>query len=223
MPFTPELRTTLLLWCDRHCCLCKKSAGVNIEVHHLVSEASGGSNDIDNAIPLCFDCHGHVEHYNARHPLGTRYKAEELQARREQVYEEFTRHLVPPVHYALTQDLGGGQTRTFPDVGFLLSHLGDSLPVKVRIRVGPERPERPLEIPGGYYTGETVWHLNPRFVISGHFAIPEPYFAAQPSITLSLAVSIIDQYEREHKHLPVGYTYVMERKSWHVEPWSRGV
>jgi hypothetical protein len=225
MPFPLELRTKLLLWCDRHCCLCKKAAGINIEVHHLVPERAGGPDDIDNAIPLCFDCHGHVEHYNSEHPVGTKYRVEELRQRREQVYEEFTRHLVPPIHYQLTQDLGNSRARTFPDVGFILTHPGDSLPVKVRVQVAPERPDKPLQIedPIGYYNGRTPWHLNPRFAVSGHFRVPEAYSAGESRITLSLNISIIDQYEREHSHLPVGYTYDMERKIWYLEPWSRGV
>ena len=33
------------------------------------------ADDIDNAIPLCFDCHGAVQHYNDEHPRGTKYKA----------------------------------------------------------------------------------------------------------------------------------------------------
>ena len=68
MAFDLETRTKVLLWCDRHCCLCKKDCGINIEVHHVEPEVAGGSDDIDNAIPLCFDCHGAVQHYNNEHP-----------------------------------------------------------------------------------------------------------------------------------------------------------
>ena len=133
MPFDQKTRTKALLWSDRHCCLCKKACGVNIEVHHLVQESEGGGDDIDNAIPLCFDCHSEVMRYNEQHPRGTKYKVEELRVRREQVYEEFTRHLVPPVDSQITQMIPGGKPRAFPDVGFLLRHLGDYLPVRVRV------------------------------------------------------------------------------------------
>jgi HNH endonuclease len=218
MPFDLESRTKVLLWCDRHCCLCKKACGINIEVHHIEPEAAGGSDAIDNAIPLCFDCHSGVQHYNSDHPRGTKYKSNELKARREQVYEEFTRHLVPPVHYVLTQTLPGGGTRQFPDVGFVITHLGDSLPVKVRVRIEPDRPGERLALPRGYYTGDTQWHLNPRFSISGHFEIPASYPRIGESFTLRLQVWIIDQYEREHEHLPVGYTYVPDGNYWFLEP-----
>jgi hypothetical protein len=221
MSFDANLRTKVLLWCDRHCCLCKKACGINIEVHHIVPEADGGSDEIENAIPLCFDCHGRVQHYNSDHPRGTKYKADELRARREQVYEEFTRYLVPPVHYELTQALPNGSARRFPDVGFVLRHLGDSLPVGVRVKVSPETATDTLDLPRGYYTGEIVWHLNPRFTISGHFAIPASYPRIGGSFTLRLEISIIDQYQREHRQLPIGFTYVPDGNYWFLEPTSR--
>jgi hypothetical protein len=220
MAFDADLRTKVLLWCDRHCCLCKKSCGVNIEVHHLVPKSNGGSDDIDNAIPLCFDCHSWVQHYNSDHPKGTKYKLEELKARREQVYEEFTRHLVPPVHYEVTQALPQGKLRNFPDVGFVLGHLGDSLPVKVRVVVRSESPDVPLSLPPGYYTGGMLWHLNPRFTILGHFQVPIGLPADH--LSLQLQVTVIDQYDREHKHLPIAYTYLSEQNLWYLEPFSRG-
>jgi len=78
---------------------------VNIEIHHIVPESEGGTDDIDNALPLCFDCHGEVHHYNSSVPIGNRYNDGELKARREQVYEEFTRHLVPPVYYGIDNQI----------------------------------------------------------------------------------------------------------------------
>lgn len=96
MPFDEKIRNRVLLWCDRHCCLCKKACGINIEVHHIIPENQGGNSELDNAIPLCFECHSNVGNYNVQHPRGTKYKPDELKARREQIYEEYTRHLVPP-------------------------------------------------------------------------------------------------------------------------------
>jgi hypothetical protein len=222
MPFDVATRTRVLLWCDRHCCLCKKQCGINIEVHHIVPEGEGGSDELDNAIPLCFDCHSWVQHYNQDHPRGTKYKPEELRARREQVFEEFTRHLVPPIHYELTQLLSNGKLRQFPDVGFSITHPGDSLPVKARVRVRSEHPTAPLSLPSGYYTGEKLWHLNPRFTINGHFEIPWDRLVVEHHLTLQVAVSIIDPYEREHQHLPLGYSYVPEQNLWYLEPWASG-
>jgi len=175
MAFSQEVRTKTLLWCDRHCCLCKKARGVNIEVHHIVPQGQGGSDEIDNAIPLCFDCHSEVERYNSDHPRGNKYKPEELKARREQVYEEFTRHLVPPLHYEITQiiPIGGGEhRRAFPDVGFILQHVGDSLPVKVRVIIESVMSGKSKALPSELYSGKKLWNLNPRHMFSGHFEMP---------------------------------------------------
>ena len=41
-------------------------------------KAESGSDEIINAIPLCFDCHAEVHHYNDNHPRGRKYHLEEL-------------------------------------------------------------------------------------------------------------------------------------------------
>ena len=73
--------------CHRRCCLCLKQCGVNIEAAHIIDEAAGGSNDFDNGIPLCFDCHQEVGSYNDKHPRGNKIRPEELRARRDEVYK----------------------------------------------------------------------------------------------------------------------------------------
>jgi hypothetical protein len=218
MPFDEKVRIRALLWYDRHCCLCKKVCGVNIEVHHLVPESEGGSKDIDNAIPLCFDCHSRVMQYNERHPRGTKYKVDELKVRRDQVYEEFTRHLVPPIHYEITQQILGRGIRTFPDVGFVISHLGDSLPVRVRVIIESVFPGGNAMIPPDFYSGKKLWNLNPRSSFSGHFEMPSELIPNDRQLELRVRVSIIDQYEREHFHLPTGFVYVPEGNYWYAEP-----
>ena len=191
---------------------------MNIEVHHLVPEGEGGSNDIDNAIPLCFDCHSEVMRYNDQHPRGTKYKLDELRTRRDQVYEEFTRHLVPPVDAQITQKIPGDGTRTFPDVGFVLKHLGDFLPVRVRVIVESVLSDRTVALPSKYYSGEKLWNLNPRFIFSGHFNMPDELIPKDRSLELRVTLAIIDQYQREHRYLPVGFVYVPDRNYWYAEP-----
>jgi hypothetical protein len=61
--------------------------GTNIEAAHIVDEAAGGSNEADNGIPLCFDCHQEVGAYNDLHPRGNKFRPEELRARRNRVYD----------------------------------------------------------------------------------------------------------------------------------------
>ena len=216
MPFDEKLRTRVLLWCDRHCCLCKKACGVNIEVDHIVPESENGPDELDNAIPLCFDCHSEAHRYNPDHPRGNKFKPDELKARREQVYEEFTRHLVPPVHWEVTQSLLGGGARKFPDAGFVLSHLGDSLPIHALVSIHRlQKGGRPLMV-AGHYDGSKPWRLNPRFTVFGHFPVPDS--STESEVRLEVRVTIIDQYERSHSLLPLGYVYVPGSNSWYVEP-----
>jgi hypothetical protein len=68
------------------CCLCLKQCGINIEAAHIIDEAAGGSNDEDNGIPLCFDCHQEIGSYNVKHPRGNKIRPDELRARRDRVY-----------------------------------------------------------------------------------------------------------------------------------------
>lgn len=219
MPFDEKLRNKLLLWCDRHCCLCKKACGINIEVHHIIPEKQNGPSDEDNAIPLCFECHGIVEHYNIRHAIGTKYKPDELKKRREQVYEEYTRHLVPPIHFEITQSLLDGKQRVFPKVGFILNHLGDSLPVRVRTKLeAVDNDDKLHNFTAGHYSGDKLWNLNPRFMISGVFHIPDKIINDVNPLKIRVSVSIIDQYEREHFYLPMHYIYVQDGNYWYLEP-----
>lgn len=42
---------------------------------------------MDNCIPLCFNCHADVGHYNPNHPKGTKYSESELRMHRERWYD----------------------------------------------------------------------------------------------------------------------------------------
>src|SRR5438552_680030 len=149
----------MLLWCDRHCCLCNKACGTNIEIAHIDADGPG---EIDNAIPLCFECHSEIGRYNDQHPRGNKYKPAELKSRRNQIYGEHTRKLAPPIVSLVTQRLGAGQLRALPDVGFVITHAGDSLPVKVRVAVTIFRERKNIGYAGELYDGSRPWNLNPR-------------------------------------------------------------
>jgi hypothetical protein len=86
MPFSQEVKSQMFHLSDRHCCLCRKKCGVNIEAHHILPETEGGPCTLDNGIPLCVDCHAEVGHYNVKHPKGNKFRAEELQATRDRIY-----------------------------------------------------------------------------------------------------------------------------------------
>lgn len=218
--FPSEVREKLLLWCDRHCCLCKKACGVLIDVHHIVPASAGGTDDEDNAIPLCFDCHGEVGHYNSKHPKGIKFRPAELKKRREQVYEEFTRHLVPAVNFRVQQEhFSKTEQRLLPDIGFFVHHLGNGPPVRLRIKVDVYVDGSVKNHSGSapLYTGRHDWHLNPHFAINGHFPAVDAVTEPKVDVRAGVYVIVIDVFGRPHSLLPVTYVYDRPKNSWWLD------
>ena len=56
-------------------------------MHHIIQEADSGPNTLANAIVLCPRCHAEAGHFNARHPLGTKYSVKELIRHRDQWWD----------------------------------------------------------------------------------------------------------------------------------------
>ncbi len=87
MPFNDQVRLEALVACHRHCCLCHERKHTRIACHHIIQEADGGPDTLDNCIPLCPDCHAEVKAFDIRHHPGmTSYSAKELLRRRDDWY-----------------------------------------------------------------------------------------------------------------------------------------
>ncbi|MGQ0763133.1 MAG: HNH endonuclease [Acidobacteriota bacterium] len=54
MAFPPVIATEIRKRSHFQCCLCK---AIGVEVHHIIPTAAGGSDQPDNAAPLCPSCH----------------------------------------------------------------------------------------------------------------------------------------------------------------------
>jgi hypothetical protein len=74
----------LLKKCHRRCCICHRFCGVKMETDHINPKAESGDDSIDNAIPLCFDCHAEIHSYNDKHARGRKYTPGELRGHRDQ-------------------------------------------------------------------------------------------------------------------------------------------
>jgi hypothetical protein len=54
MPFSEALKTQVRRMAAFKCCRCTE---IGVDIHHIIPQAQGGSDDIDNAAPLCQNCH----------------------------------------------------------------------------------------------------------------------------------------------------------------------
>ena len=201
--------------------MCRKNCGPDIEVAHINRKLPGEKfNAIDNAIPLCYDCHAKVGHYNIEEPRGNKYRPNELKRRREQVYEEFTRHLVPPIDLRITQILMNGNLRKFPDVGFEIRNLGSGLPVRVYLSVDIYKEGRKIYNPGGHYAKKNSWKMNPGLRVQGHFEIPQKLLKNTTRISaIANDIEIIDESDRSHKLFPMEWVYEINKGlEWWYNP-----
>ena len=83
MTFPNDVGEIALLLCARCCCICHKFCGSKIELHRISQHSKGGPDTLENCIPLCFDCHADVTHYNVDHPKGRRFTSSELKPHRD--------------------------------------------------------------------------------------------------------------------------------------------
>src|SRR5690606_3352803 len=54
MAFPESLKATLRARAKFRCCLCE---ALGVELHHIVPQAEGGTDEEENAAPLCPSCH----------------------------------------------------------------------------------------------------------------------------------------------------------------------
>lgn len=95
MGFPPKIKQEAFRLSARHCSVCHRYKGIKMEVHHLIQEADGGPNTLENAIPLCFDCHSDAGHFNNRHPKGSKFSIPELTKARDSWYEFVSKNSLP--------------------------------------------------------------------------------------------------------------------------------
>jgi hypothetical protein len=106
MGFDRKEVSKLLAQCHRRCCICHRFCGVKIETDHIIPFSDGGSDEIDNAIPVCFDCHAEIHSYNDNHPRGRKFTSEELRAHKDQWIDICTRKPESLVAAHVTTEVG---------------------------------------------------------------------------------------------------------------------
>ena len=227
--FPAPVREQVLLWCGRHCCICGRQCGLDIELHHINPKLSlPALNKEDNAIPVCYDCHSKLELSQLGSPRGSRWTHSEIKARREQVYEDHTRHLVPVLTYGPVNDPDDG----FPKVRFFLQHNEGGLPVKALLRVEILIDGKLFGTPVRHYAGRHEWTCNPGVASVGWFDFSNeaqlnrrrqyrsihPKRAKSRDLRLRVSVIVIDQFRRHHPRLPVEWYFAWDRQTWVLDP-----
>ena len=84
MAFRSDEAQDLLARRHRRCCICHRFCGVKMELDHIDPKGDGGSDDIENAIPVCFECHAEIHLYNEDHPRGRKFRPAELRRHKEE-------------------------------------------------------------------------------------------------------------------------------------------
>jgi hypothetical protein len=225
--FPYDVRKKALLWSDRHCCLCGSQCGLDIELHHIEPNLTPPFlNAIDNAIPVCYTCHAKLEFSSLNSPRGNKYSPQEIKDRRNKIYEEKTRHLVPVLLYGPTNKL------SFPKVQFFIQNNDGALQVRARCKVEILVNHKLFGTPIRHYSGGHPWVCNPGLTAVGWFDLGDsnklekrpqyrgidPDKAIGRDLRLRVHLTIIDVFEREHERIPVEWYYDWKQNSWIYDP-----
>jgi hypothetical protein len=208
----------ILIWSDRHCCLCEKQCAINIEIHHI--DGHPGNNHIDNLLPVCFDCHAKLGHYNSQHPKGLKYKTEEIKDRREYIYEKNTiKYLRPPL-IQITNFIDDSNRREWGDFTFRVLSTSQDIPSQLKIIltvfVDGEKVDN-LKL-GDLYLGKKFWNINPHQIINGHFEVPDLKDIIFDNLRVQIDWTVIDIFKREHTMLPFSYVLTEKERDFYYDP-----
>ena len=217
-PLSEEDRAKLLLWCARHCCFCGKPCTTNMEIHHIDGDKS--NSELDNLIPVCFDCHGELLRYNPKHPKGTPYRFVEIKKRRDQIYDQQTLPYMRQVEIQISNKLfGKNEVRTTGDISCTAILHSKDLPVRLSIRITPYLNGEKIQAElGDLYSGKQLWNLNPSQIVFGHFNLPISLEVVPFLYRVDISWSIVDILDREHVMLPFGFVWDWPERDWWYDP-----
>lgn len=84
MALTLEVCSEVLAKCARICCICRVFKPLHVQVHHIREKADGGTDDFDNLIPVCIECHASI---HTKTKMTQNFSEKELKKIRDHVYE----------------------------------------------------------------------------------------------------------------------------------------
>lgn len=83
---------SMMVKCGRRCCICRRFRPTKLQVHHIIEQAQGGTDDEDNLIVTCFSCHTDI---HTKVPFARRFSVGELKDHREAVIRMVTEGKLP--------------------------------------------------------------------------------------------------------------------------------
>ena len=98
----------ILVKSARHCCICRRFSPLQIQIHHIIEQRDGGTNDEENLIPICIVCHASV-HTKTNMTKG--FSQIELKGHRETVYDMVAKGKLP-----LQAQITGGEMQALSAV-----------------------------------------------------------------------------------------------------------
>lgn len=84
MALTLEVCSEVLAKSARTCCVCRIFKPLHVQVHHIREKANGGSDNFDNLIPVCIECHATI---HTKTKMTQNFSEKELRKIRDDVYE----------------------------------------------------------------------------------------------------------------------------------------
>jgi hypothetical protein len=84
MSINEDVAAEVLAKSARHCCICRQYLPLSIQVHHIIEKSEGGTDNFDNLIPVCIQCHGYI--HTTPH-MTRKFTIKELKKCRDDVYE----------------------------------------------------------------------------------------------------------------------------------------
>jgi len=207
---------------------------MDIEFHHIeTSIPRMDQNCEDNAIPVCYRCHADLERSKSSSARGSSYNVAEIKARRDQVYEEHTRHLVPPINYfPFSPPDETDRIRRFQLVCFHMNNPVGGLPVEVLLNVSLFLGSQFYGQPVRHYSGDILWFANPGITLRGSFDLANsqsldvsPLYSGRPvesmrrgRVRLTIDAMVFDVLGYPHERLPMDWYYDWSQMTWILDP-----
>lgn len=88
----PELIDSMMVKCGRCCCICRKFKPTQLQVHHIVEQANGGTDEEGNLIVTCMSCHTDI---HTHVPFARRFSVAEQKGHRDATVQLVEKGILP--------------------------------------------------------------------------------------------------------------------------------